>query len=288
MLFGHAEGAMIRSLLAFGVLAGLVLAAVPLALQQHAPAPPDSPLGLRFVGRMQPLLKLVDNFGHCQAATPANWSIVGANREGTGLDLISADRAAYAGYLITGKPGNLPIAAGITPEVNIHNHLSARGKIPISYGQSISGPFGYIWLPYEAWNPALPGEGAKGVVVYQALLTPGNPPGFVLIMRTAQTAQSRWEPEGAQAIAVALSIRCTAQLRAPGGGGVGGGGGRGGVSADDQVESTYNQQLGMEYAHDPDTGENYWMNHAADWTDSGPEGPGYYKGSKKLAAGRSN
>jgi hypothetical protein len=188
---------MIRSLLGSGALAWLALAAVPLALDQHASPPPLSSLGLRFVGRMQPLLKLVDNFGHCQAATPANWSIVGASREGTGLDLISADRAAYAGYLITGKPGNLPIAGGITPEVNIHNYLSARGKIPILYGQPIPGPFGYIWLPYEAWNPAVPGEGARGVVVYQALLMPGNPPGFVLIMRTARTAQSRREPEGA-------------------------------------------------------------------------------------------
>jgi hypothetical protein len=34
----------------------------------------------------------------------------------------------------------------------------------------------------------------------------------------------------------------------------------------------------MEYAHDPDTGENYWVSRRPDGT-IGPEVPGYSKGS---------
>jgi hypothetical protein len=51
------------------------------------------------------------------------------------------------------------------------------------------------------------------------------------------------------------------------------------------VESTYNQQLGMEYAHDPDTGENYWMNHAADWTEQRTRGARVLQGEQE-ARGR--
>jgi membrane-associated protease RseP (regulator of RpoE activity) len=57
------------------------------------------------------------------------------------------------------------------------------------------------------------------------------------------------------------------------------------------VESTYNQQLGMESAHDPATGENYWVSHGTDWNETGPEGPGVYRQSgndrRKLVPGRS-
>ncbi|HSP68945.1 MAG TPA: hypothetical protein VLN48_14555 [Bryobacteraceae bacterium] len=82
---------------------------------------------------------------------------------------------------------------------------------------------------------------------------------------------------------VALSIRCNVQLRAspdsP----------RPPPSDDDKQESTYNRELGTEYAHNPATGEIYWMNHAGDWKETGPQGPGYYIRSgnewKKLEPG---
>jgi hypothetical protein len=59
----------------------------------------------------------------------------------------------------------------------------------------------------------------------------------ILIARPAQTPQSRWERDGALAIAVALSIRCTAQFRAPSGEGDGRAR-RDGSREDDEVEST--------------------------------------------------
>jgi len=54
---------------------------------------------------------------------------------------------------------------------------------------------------------------------------------------------------------------------------------------------TYSQQLGTEYAHDPDTGENFLMNYGADYRDSGPQGAGFYRDVngelRKLEPGRS-
>ncbi len=55
------------------------------------------------------------------------------------------------------------------------------------------------------------------------------------------------------------------------------------------MESTYNRQLGTEYAHNPETGQIYWMSHSTDWKENGPRGPGYHIQSgnelKKLEQG---
>jgi hypothetical protein len=99
---------------------------------------------------------------------------------------------------------------------------------------------------------------------------PNDPMGYILIYRQIQTPRELWEKRGALALMVGFSIRCNVQLHAspdsparP-------------RSDDDKEESTYNQQLGTEYAHNPETGEIYWMNHASDWRQTGPQGPGYY------------
>jgi hypothetical protein len=85
---------------------------------------------------------------------------------------------------------------------------------------------------------------------------------------------------------VALTIRCTVQLQvSPGYAGSG-------SPRASREESTYNQQLGTEYAHDPVTGENFLMSHAGDYMQNGPQGPGYYRqvgnDYRKLEPGRIN
>lgn len=99
---------------------------------------------------------------------------------------------------------------------------------------------------------------------------PQDPRAYVLVSRIVQTPKQLWERKGALALMVGLSIRCNVQLHAspdsP----------RRPRSDDDKEESTYNQQLGTQYAHNPETGEIYWMNHANDWHETGPQGPGFY------------
>lgn len=255
---------------------------------KQKPLSTQSPLGTRFAGSMQPVRTHVNQYRTCSAVAPANWIISGENREGNALDIIAADRSMYAGYFISGVTGlmityNPNLYA--TPEIYLQNNLSSYGKFQVSYGQPIRDDFGYTWLPYEVTDPNDP-RGGKGVVLYRVWPLPDNPAGYILLLRDARTEKPLWERQGAQAIAVALSIRCTVQLRPPTGSD-----GRG-RTEDDKVESTYNQQLGMEYAHDAATGENYWVSQSTDWQNDGPEGPGYYKRSgndlRKLAPGRSN
>ena len=249
---------------------------------QQAPAAP-SPLGTGFAGGMVPVRLHVDVYRTCKAFAPANWVIYGSRREGDALDMAAADRSMYASYGIGGVPGLLartnPQGYG-TPEVRIHASLSVGGRLQVAYGQPLQDPtFGYTWLPFE-----LPDY--RGGVLYRVWPIPNDPGGYIMLSRRAQTAKPLWEWQGAQAIAVALSIQCIKQLQpspdVPGGRRPPGGG---------DVESTYNQQLGMEYAHDPATGENYWVSHGTDWNATGPEGPGYYKQSgndrRKLVPGRS-
>jgi hypothetical protein len=106
--------------------------------------------------------------------------------------------------------------------------------------------------------------------------------GYVLVFRMASGPKELWPAYGTIAILAAGSIRCQAQYR-PSPGMDLSPGNRG-------ADSTYNVQLGTEYAHDPETGETFYMKHADDWMETGPDGPGYYRqvpggGHRKLTPG---
>ena len=233
-----------------------------------------STLGIRLAGSAVPVKIHADQFGHCYAIAPLNWVIWGQRREADALDIGApgTPEASWASWGVRGVAGwmirNDPGAA--TPESAIHQFLSGHmllHKMHITYGPPMRDEWGYTWLPYEKDDVAPP---RKGVVIYRAFPVAGDPLGYIYVDRFAETTKALWESRGAQAIAVALSIRCTTQLRpspdAPGRP----------RADDDKLESTYNQTLGTEYAHNPDTGELYSMNHATDWKEDGPEGAGYY------------
>ena len=244
--------------------------------------PTSSPLGIGFAGGTVPVRLHMDVYRTCLAVAPANWVIYGSRPEGDGLDMMTTDRSMAAGYLIVGIPGLLVRTRPqvyATPELYLHNILSAGGRFPVAYGQAMrDAAFGYTWLPFE-----FP-EDYRGGVFYRVWPMPADPGGYILLYRRVQTFKPLWERQGAQAISVALSIRCTRQLRpSPDVAGRGG-------SDDDRAETTYNQQLGMEYAHDPVTGDNYWVSPSTDWDETGPQGPGYYtrigNERRKLVPGR--
>ncbi len=254
-----------------------LLAAVGAVFGQSA-----SPAGVRFTQKALPVTRHVSVYGNCYAIAPANWGIYGSRREGDALDIASSDGRLAASWGSQGVPGDLarlyPQMYG-SPEVVIHHSMGAS---PVSYGRPVQDQFGYTWLPFEI-ALSKPLEPVKGVVIYRVFPVSGDPFGFILVSRRAQAVKSLWETQGAQAIAVAVSIRCTVQLRPPSGMG-------GRVpSEEDRMESTYNRQLGTEYAHNPETGQLYWMSHSTDWKENGPQGPGYYIQSgnelKKLAQG---
>ncbi|MGD9930284.1 MAG: hypothetical protein AB7U05_09705 [Mangrovibacterium sp.] len=238
-----------------------------------------------YSGGLFPVRKHVNQYRNCSAMAPADWMITSSRREGDALDICSGDGNLYAGYLVLGVQGSL--ATGFyrymyaTPETFLNYSISENGSKAVRYGEPVTDQLGYTILPFEV-------EGApavEGVVFYRVWPVPGDPYGYVLTMRMAKTLKQLWKTRGAQAISVALSIRSVVQLQP-------GGTNSPGNIEDKKVESGYNRQLGMEYAHDPDTGENYWVSPGTDYQETGLYGPGYYKTSgndtKKLLPGRSD
>ncbi|MDO8897566.1 MAG: hypothetical protein Q7V19_07930, partial [Bacteroidales bacterium] len=201
-----------------------------------------------FKGGAQSVQKHINQFGNCHAIAPTNWQITGTRREGDALDIISSDGKLAVGYLITGVQGNLTTGyysyQYANPETYLSFILSENGTKNVSYGQVFQDHLGYMILPFEI-NQSPP---VKGVVFYRVWSIPGDPYGYIISMRLAKGLESVWKTHGNQAIAVALSIRCNKQLIVQDNS-------SSQNTTDKRVESEYNMQLGMEYAHDPVTGE---------------------------------
>ena len=244
-------------------------------------------LGTAFKGSFLPVKSLASQGGDCSAVAPVGWMISGASPQGNALDLIRTDKSMYAGYLNVGIQGEKAYKdkAFESPKAFIQTTLSDGGKFKVQLGSPLQDKLGMTMLPFEIKDPNDPRQG-KGIVIYQVTNVPGDINGYIIEMYTAQTFKNLWESQGAEAIAVALSIRCIAYKRA-----------RNGASTyrrvdSGKIETFYDNELGLDYAHESGNGNLFWVNHSTDRTDHGTQGPGYYlKNSdvqKKLLIGRSN
>jgi hypothetical protein len=142
------------------------------------------------------------------------------------------------------------------------------------------------------------GETMLGLAIYRVFPVAGDPNGFIISARIA-VAPSRQEE--AIASAVAATIHCNAVLQPPEGGyaqvqprsdDIGTSSKcKAGECDDSDLAGTYNVQLGTGYVHS-ETGENYIVDPATNYDESGPDGPGYYRqvgnDLEKLIPGRSD
>jgi len=96
-----------------------------------------------------------------------------------------------------------------------------------------------------------------------------------------------WAPQGDAAMlsmaeAVLTSLQCTSSVRPPPATytphGSGAGGTRGSGSSEEDDLKDYNSILGTQWAHDAN-GTLYYLDAAKQWSDNGPDGPGYYAGT---------
>ncbi len=243
-----------------------------------------SSFGISYLGSMQPLQVLVNQYGNGRAIAPANWAIIGAHEEGNAMDLMKNDKSMYAGYLNVGVSGKKAYndPAFTSPRAFIQTNISANGKYKVALDKPVRNKSGLTVLTYDIKEPnnASPG---KGVVIYQVFSVPGDINGYIIEMYTAQTNKDIWNSQGAEAIAVALSIRCSSLSARKA---------KSNAHIDpNKLESAYDKELGIAYAYDPVTGDNYWVNAVTDWNENGSQGAGYYKmiGNvlKKLSPGRS-
>jgi hypothetical protein len=244
-------------------------------------------LDTAYKGSFQLIKSLASQGGDCSAVAPVGWMISGASPQGNALDLIRSDKSMYAGYLNVGIQGVKAYKdpAFESPKAFIQTTLSDGGKFKVKLGTPLHDKLGMTVLPFELKDPNEPYQG-KGIVIYQVTNVPGDINGYIIEMYTAQTFNDLWESQGAEAIAVALSIRCIAYKRTWGGAST-----YRRVDAN-KIEAFYDGELGLEYAHDGGNGGLFWVNLSTDRTEQGAQGPGYYlknsNGLKKLLPGRND
>lgn len=200
--------------------------------------------------------------GYCSAIAPADWQATATDPKGTLLELHNAAFAAF--YFIMGVDAmSMQGIPGLGHPAMLVQSTVAAGFMGEPF-QQISQPALFGDLYVQEFDSAR----FHAVALYRVY--PMAMGGYVVLMRIASGPRQLWPAYGAIAVSVATSTHCRAQLSpVPGS--------EGGSRARNSSESTYNAQLGTEYAHDPATGQLYLMQHSTDWSESGPDGPGYYK-----------
>lgn len=239
----------------------------------------------------------------CTAEGPADWFMTAPDKSDR-ADVLSPDGSRYAGYGIQAINTTLQgVASVYTPPLNDPSLYSEDpATVAAAYGQIIVGAIGgandliveetfQISSDYGLLSVA--GSTHRGGIFFHATGYPGDGYNYsyALPMYFVFTTHDQWDAQGLLTARVAASIRCSTQFQPP----------------DDYFtveaadleagedpngdEYGYNPQLGTEYANDPNTGDNYLVDPSVNWSETGPDGPGYYveRGGgdyQKLAPGR--
>ena len=214
--------------------------------------------------------------GQCRTFAPEGWRIVDQNRDGTVFTLASPDGrmlASYAGAAIgSGQVAGYYGQQFRTPETFA---LYAAGVVTGEPARA-AGPDEPVG-PYKAIR--FQTGSRQGYVLLYTFRVP-DPGGFGVVMRIAAAPAGDAHATGV-AGAVATATRCTATVH-PSEGPVwhaprdDHGAGSTGQGSGGDIVGDYNAQLGTGWVHD-DAGNNYNVDVAGDWSENGPDGPGFYK-----------
>lgn len=224
----------------------------------------------------------------CTAEAPADWSITAPDKSDR-ADVLSPDGTRYAGYGIqavnTTLQGYAPAYAPPLDDPALYSE--DPGTVAAAYGQIIVAAIGGIGdlvvedafqVSDEYLLLSVAGSTHRGGIFYRASGYPGDGYNYsyALPMYFAFTTHEQWDGQGLLTARVAASIRCATQFQPPDdyftveaadpdpGGDPNG------------TDDGYNPQLGTEYASDPETGDNYLVDPSVNWSETGPDGPGYY------------
>ncbi len=253
-----------------GVFVGLACAVVGLtcAEAQIRTAGKTTPSGLIAV---QPL-----HGRYCQAFGPQGWFVAAedAERVGFGADFLSSDGLVAAGYSVGAAGALSHIPGHQTVDSAVAMNLTLGGRMRLNSARKVqTGPNSFL-VEYVT-------DVAHGLASYRVF--PAGRGSWIVVLRTASTGLATWPQRGAEAVAVARSLRCQvpnvpaepappatrAEARREDGGGESG-------EKNREDDTLYNQWLDKEYYHNPRTGENFWVSPSQDWNQNGPQGPGYY------------
>jgi len=208
---------------------------------------------------------------YCASVGPPGWAVIDENpqRSSFGADLASGDRLAFAAYSIF-PAGSIAPPGFETPSRAVTSTLTNFGTIQVRFGSHRQLAPNVFLLDYvSATN--------HGVAFYQVI--PAGADGYMIVMRMAGTGTSpgQWEKRGAEAMAVAHSLVCQVPI-VPAGPDPPGLNAKteGGSNNGDESDTLYNTWLEREYYHNPQNGENYWVSPSENYSQTGPDGPGYY------------
>ncbi len=224
----------------------------------------------------------------CTAEGPATWTMTAPERSDR-ADLFSPDGTRYAGYGIQAINTALQDVASVYPPPLNDPALYSEdtATVATAYGQIIVAGIGGAadLVVEETFQMAgayqllsVAGSTHRGGIFFLTTGYPGDGYNYsyALPMYFAFTTHDQWAGQGLLTARVAASIRCSTQFQPPDdyftveAADVGPGDDPNGTDAG------YNPQLGTEHASDPDTGDNYLVDPSVNWSDTGPDGPGYY------------
>ena len=212
--------------------------------------------------------------GQCHTFAPEGWRVVDQNRDGTVFTLASENGgmvASYAGAAI----GAGQVQGFYGPQYRTPESFALYAAGVVAGGQArqtgAEEPVG----PYRAIRFS---TGARqGWILLYTFRVP-DPGGYGVVMRIAAGADAH---AIGVAGAVAAATRCASTVH-PSEGPVWhaprdshGAGSTGGARSGDIV-GDYNAQLGTGWVHD-DAGNVYNVDVSGDWSENGPDGPGFYK-----------
>lgn len=244
--------------------------------------------------------------GTCTAEAPADWTIQASDRSDT-VDLSSPDGTLYAGY------GILAVNTALAEYAYLYDPPLNDPDLYSTDPATVAGAYGSVVLGYldgstdlvytdelSEWVGdyrlrSVASSSHRGVIFFHASGFPGDGRdySYALPMYYAFTRYESWAGQGLLVARVAASIRCTTQFQPSGDHPQVGDPSPGSSDAEDEngSDAGYDPQLGTEYVNDPSTRENYLVDPSQNWSENGPEGPGYYaaKGSGdyvKLEPGR--
>lgn len=240
----------------------------------------------------------------CTAEAPADWWMTAPDRSDR-ADLFSPDGSSYAGYGILAINTSLQgYASAYQPPMDDPDLYSEEPSlVAAGYGRIVVGEIGgRADLVTQEVVQAMPGYALAvvggsthaGAIFFREAGYPGDGLNYsyALPMYFAFTTLDRWETQGALVARVAASIRCATRFQPPDDYPI--------VEAADPAaadangdDDGYNPWLGTEPVSDPTTGDNYLVDPSVNWSETGPDGPGYYvqKGGgdyQKLQPGRSD
>lgn len=258
----------------------------------------------RTVAESGGLLLSSRSSGSCTADVPDGWLMLAGPASDT-LDLLDPSGAMYAGYGIKAVNTLLADAAVLyEPPLNDPDLYSREpATVAAAYARLVLGSLGaapdvqVLGRPEPVGGYALflaDGTSHSGAVLFHARGLPGSgtDDDYVLPMYLAFTTADRWERDGALVARIAASIRCATVFQPSDGEvafGLPGQEGEAGTPED----AGYDPWLGTEYVTDPLTGDNYLVSPSGQWSETGPDGPGYYAAKaagdyQKLEPGRTD